>query len=327
LGGIQDANDISIVSVGESAVGGIMFDDKTVIEMVSDLITDNAEDKEWSSGEQSGSHDKRIEENEPGVEPQGHAKPAQCPIGTTFVYKPIWDVRRKVLSTYHCVPKWTDSSETPVFGYDIISGINPEEAYPDLDLLTLEAVRQALNDLHGRERRVLMVSPVHYRTLVRNDSFEKFRIYCQSMTESLTRDLIFELVGVPDVISDRRVIELVSALKGIGRSVVVPASLNRTRFEELSIRGFDTVSTDIGEFAGNESEAMQVMDAFLTGSSQAGMRTVAHGLETLTLATYAVAAGFDFVEGRAVHDIVENPEHVFRFQTQDLFAKIMGAAG
>ena len=169
-----------------------------------------------------------------------------------------------------------------------------------------------------------MVSPVHYRTLQRITDFTKLKVFCQSMDDNLRRDLIFELVGMPDVTSERSVLDLVSALKSMGRSVMVPARLNRTRFEELRISGFDTVATDIGEVDGSEAEIMQMMDTFSAGASQAKLRTVAHGLETLSLATLAVAAGFDFVEGRAVHDVVENPEHVFRFQSEDLFAKLMG---
>ena len=309
-----------------------MFDEKTVVEMVSGMVTDKAdgswpppEDMDDGAGGPSSSPGEQAEDVESGVEAQEFAEPAPSPFKTEFVYKPIWDVRRKVLSTYRCVPTRTEISGIPIYGYDVIPGDNPEEVYPDLDLLTLEVVTKALEDLHDRERRVLMVSPIHYRTLVRNDSFTKLRIFCQSMTEEQRRDLIFELVGIPDVASERRVLELVSALNSIGRSVVVPASLNRTRFEELSIRGFDTVGTDVGEFASNESKTMKMMDAFVTGASEAGLRTVAQGLDTLTLATAAVAAGFDYVEGRAVHDMVENPEHVFRFQTQDLFAKMMGA--
>lgn len=334
LGGIQDAKDISTVSVSESADGGVMFVEKTVIETVSDMIADKAnesrespEHTESGSGEQFWSHDARVKHGEAGATPREAAEPAWIPDKTTFVYKPVWDVRRKVLSTYRCAPKCTGPSGTPVYGYDIISGANPEEAYPDLDMLTLETAARTLKDLHGRKRRVIVVCPIHYRTLVRNDSFPKFKIFCQSMTDEQRRDIIFELLGVSDVTSAPGVIDLVSALKSMGRSVVLPVRLNRTRFEELSARGFDTVGTDVSAFARNEAKTMELMNTFLTGASEAGLRTVARGLDTLTLAIAAVAAGFDHVEGLAVHDIVENPEHVFRFQTQDLFAKMMGHGG
>jgi len=215
-----------------------------------------------------------------------------------------------------------NSQTTPV--YDVLKGSDGEAAFVELDLMTLQTVAKVLGDLHSRDRRVLMVSPVHFRTLQRIDDFTKLKVLCQLMPDNIKRDIIFELVGMPDVASERSVMELVSGLKNMGRSVIVPTRLNRTHFEELHSRGFDTVSTDIGEVEGSETEIMQMMDAFSQGAAQVNLRTVANGLNTLSLATLAVASGFDYVEGSAVHDMVENPEHVLRYQSEDLFAKLMG---
>lgn len=331
LGGIQEADDVSIVSVNETPEGDILLEEKTLLDVVTTQASEQVDKLQNDVSERDATgpkwkdaaHTKRKQENPP-------ARPSQSPEfkpsleDIQFVYKPLWDVRRKVLSTYWCQPVAKNALGNPVFGYDIYAECGANNDYPELDLLTLKAASQTLEDLHGRGRRVLLATPVHSQTLLSMKEFTKFRQFCQSMDDDLLRDLIFELQGVTDVSAHRNVLELVSALKSLGRAVVLPVNLNRTHFEELRSRGFDTVAADVSAFEGDEVQLMKLMDTFVAGASHAGLRTVAHSIQTINLATLAVAAGFDYVEGEAVHETVDHPEHVFRYKSDDLFAKLMG---
>lgn len=332
MGGIQDAQEVVTVSVSETVDGGVLIAEKSVIDVVDDLVANETAIASNTSTIPDNGHNELAwtEDREPAVSRENLAQMhennnhRQLRSDIRFTYKPMWDVSRKVLSTYRCVAVLNDSYGKTASVYDVLSGADSEDTFTGLDLMTLQTVIKVLEDLHSRGRRILMVSPVHYRTLQRINDFTRLKVFCQSMSDVIRRDIIFELVGIPDLISQRSEMELVSGLKNMGRSVIVPARLNRTHFEELHSRGLDTVATDIGDFEGNETEIMQMMDAFSLGAAQVNLKTVAYGLNTLSLATMAVAAGFDYVGGSAIHDIVDNPEHVFRFQSEDLFAKLMG---
>ena len=116
-----------------------------------------------------------------------------------FVYEPVWDVRRKVLSTYRCRPTRTKASGAPVFGYDVIPDHADTDRHAELDLGTLAHVKHELAQLHDADRRVLMVCPIHFRTLIDNADFVDFRMSCQAMTDEQRRDLVFEVQGLQDV--------------------------------------------------------------------------------------------------------------------------------
>ncbi len=65
------------------------------------------------------------------------------------------------------------------------------------------------------------------------------------------------------------------------------------------------------------------MERFVGRASKAGLRTSVYGLNTLSLTTAAISSGFDYIEGDAVHSEVDQPDHVYRFQSEDLFAHLL----
>jgi EAL domain-containing protein (putative c-di-GMP-specific phosphodiesterase class I) len=251
--------------------------------------------------------------------------PARLPEDLSFVYRPFWDVRRKALSTYVCTPARHMPGRGRVLGYHVLEGEDLEALVPELDMLALETVKVRLADLIRESRKLLMACPVHVATFGQGRTATQYRTACMEIPEEHRRLLVFELWGLTPVIPRSRVVEVVLTLKAAARSVIADVPLTFKPFERFHNAGLHAVGTSVDIAAARRSEAtiMGLMEKFVAGAGRAGLRTYAAGLNTLSLATAAVATGFDYVGGDAIHELIDSPEHVLRFDPEDLFSRLL----
>jgi len=109
MGGIQDAQDIVTVTVSKTSDDGVLIEEKSVTDVVNNLVIDEASEAsnvsripETGQNEIPGHKSKfPIESRENLTQTHDKINNRLSLADIQFIYKPIWDVRRKVLSTYH----------------------------------------------------------------------------------------------------------------------------------------------------------------------------------------------------------------------------------
>lgn len=237
-----------------------------------------------------------------------------------FTYRPMWDVNRNVLSTYLCVPQLDRGPAlTPWSSYEIAGGTEDPGAIEEIDLACLDRVQADLEALDRRNRSLLIGCPVHYETLRASRRRLRYLERCGRLKESLRAFLIFEVCGMPEDVPQLRIMELIAPLTPHSRARTVRVPIHRTKFEPFQGAQIHAIGVDLSETGRGESEIFTLYNRFVDVAGRAGLRTFVHGLRSLSLASAAVCAGFDYVDGDAVTSPIDTPDSVYRFKTIDLF--------
>lgn len=240
--------------------------------------------------------------------------------GLGFSYRPMWDVKRNALSTYICIPHIDRGPALmPWSGYEIAGGTEDPRPIEEIDLACLDRVQADLEALEQRNRKLLIGCPVHYETLRSSRRRLHYLERCGRLKETLRAFLILEVCGIPEDVPQLRVMELVAPLSPYSRARTVRVPIGRTKFESFQDVQVHALGVDLSETGRSESEIFMLYNRFVDAAGRAKLRTFVHGLRSLSLASAAVCAGFDYVDGDAVRSATDAPESVYRFRSVDLF--------
>lgn len=257
--------------------------------------------------------------------PDGEADRLRILEGLGFIYRPMWDVRRNALSTYLCVPTVDRGPvHTPRIGYEIAGGSESPLLIESLDLACLDRVRFDLENIVRQGRKLLIGCPVHYETLRASRRRLRYLERCGRLKPALRQFLIFEVCGIPEDVPQIRMLELVAPLNPYSRARTVRVPINRSNFDAFQGVNAHAVGIDLSETRRDESEIFHLYNKFVDAAGRVKLRTFVHGLRSLSLASAAVCAGFDYVDGDAVQSATAVPDNVYRFRSVDLFRALRG---
>jgi hypothetical protein len=69
----------------------------------------------------------------------------------------------------------------------------------------------------------------------------------------------------------------------------------------------------------NEHSVLQGMDRFVEGAERQKLQTCIYGIQSVSLTTAALAAGFVYIGGEAVSSLGDAPRGLFKFETADVY--------
>lgn len=236
--------------------------------------------------------------------------------GVQLVYRPMWDVRRKVVSTFVYVPAVPRGSGQFAIGRAAIPSIEEPEVLRRLDVMTITAALADLARVAEHGRKLLLDVPVHFESIATTSRRAEYMKYCRVVPPDLQQFLIFELLGVPAGVPQSRLIELTMTLKRYSRSVLLRLPLVDPLFRSAGETGVNVVGASLVGLRLRERQIMRAFDRFCEGAQKAGLQTYVHGLRTLSLTTAAVSAGFDYIDGDIVTSVVDEPGEIYRFDAR-----------
>jgi hypothetical protein len=232
-------------------------------------------------------------------------------------FRPLWDVKRKILSAYVCV----------LPGAENLLSAEPDtrrRAYRQaaLDFLAIGRVTHELRRLNSINRRLLMHCPVHINTLCDAGTWATYRILCERLSHTpMRRELVFELSGIDSDTAREHIALSASRLVAHCRAIVgrtMPGDIGLEKFEGTPLA---FLSMSAGTHAG-EKRSMKLMDEYVECAQKLGFGAIATGLDSLSLAVAAVGSGFDMIGGDAIHPPIQRPEFVYRFEARNLLGKL-----
>ncbi|HEY8190677.1 MAG TPA: hypothetical protein VIF12_08320 [Micavibrio sp.] len=235
-----------------------------------------------------------------------------------FLYRPYWDVKRNVLSTYSCIP--TDGVS---FGYALLGEAPDPGLIPALDYLVIGRVTYELKALYEKNSRLLITCPVHINTLSDVKAWGTYRLLCERLSKSsLKRDLVFEICGIGDKVDIAKLTYCASKIKPYCRNLVIRTPLSVMNFKNFDSGIFDALCADVESFQGSEKRQMKLMDDYVESARKSQLHVYAHGLNRLSQVTASIGSGFTKIAGDAVHKPIDKPEFVFRFEAQNLLSML-----
>ena len=243
-----------------------------------------------------------------------------------FSYLPMWQISKKVINSYLCQLALKDNEEIhPIevlFDEDI-----DEVVIASLDRLVLREALKSISVLLKSNRRNNIVVPVHFATLASSRARRGYLGVLTLVRPEHRPYLIWELSYPHIGISNTPILQAVSLLRPYGRRILLRVCLDYRYFNDLGMAGVYAAGADIPATGMAEATVIHKMEAFKARAEQAGIKAYLHGANSLSLATAAVCAGFDHIDGDAVARSIDGPEGIQSYCIENPYAAIIKAKG
>jgi hypothetical protein len=228
--------------------------------------------------------------------------------GAALTFYPAWHPTNRMLAFNRCV------FDLSACGLDIA----PFRALADteqldrvltqLDLLRLtrsiEALHKALTN--GRTATYLLV-PVTYRTVADPRSLKEYTRLLGLMPAPYRKFVVVELSGVPISATPPRLAATARTFRRFVNGVAVELPPNSTFAQQIIALDPWAVAVDLQNPTTRQTYST-MLKTVLPAARAAGVSTLAHGANSIALATACAEAGFTYVDGPAIHPATREPK-------------------
>jgi hypothetical protein len=235
----------------------------------------------------------------------------------TYVYRPVWDVANKLLSTYYCVPMRLFPGFGRRYGYAVLDDRSDSYAVARLDLETFKAGLCMLDELQRNRFQIFMAVSVQFETVATLKYREVYIEIAQRLPERMRKYLVIELVNLPDGVPQSRLSELVNSLKPFCSAVLANTALRGKTPANFIDTGLHAIGTDLRREPMPEAEAIARINQFVIEANRHRLWTFLHGVQTTSMVMAAVAAGVRYVAGDRVGPLAEVPMHIHKYKWED----------
>jgi hypothetical protein len=239
-----------------------------------------------------------------------------------FIYRPMWQIKNKVISSYLCIP-----ARVAADGAVLIGGAAMPMPYASLENAALDilALKRAVDDLKALftlGRRLVFVLPVHFVTLNEPRTNRAFLEVCNGVSQDIRKLLVFELLGIPADMPHIPMVRAFSVIRPFCRAILVRRRLDDEVPLKLKEMGVYGIGADIGNYRASEAQIMREMDGFNERVRSFGFSTHLHGVNSRSLISAAVGAGFALIAGDPVMTAIDVPEAASPFDVASLYSGV-----
>ncbi len=253
--------------------------------------------------------------------------PKTLPPNVQTVYRPVWHVRRQLLTSYSCLPAVRHPTLPMVVGDALL----PESARPEAtSALDLPLLRRAVGDLTGalkQRRRMIVMPPLHAQTLFRPRFRDEFMAVCRNCPALTRRHLVFELVVPPEEMPGFQATDVVAQLRHWCRAVIVRLPLETDTLYIWKELGVHAVGIDLTDRAGDERQVLKALDRFAALAENTGLQSYVQGLPSFSTTTAAVCAGFSYIAGQTLPAEADTLSGIEPFTPKMMFESLFSDGG
>ncbi len=250
---------------------------------------------------------------------------AKQDITLAYSYQPLWEVKRNAITTYLCETKDAATQRTLFNAYNSAHDVDAlHHLSVDIDILK-HAIKE-LESMRAQNRKVLITCPVQYNTLHQFDSYETYKQEMEKIPQELRQYLIFHVVDTDENLPIKDTYWFAKPLRQYCRHVFAEAPLRRDiNFKFLHNTGIDVAGIRLrNDIAMEEQEIIKLINNFSTRAKSFNIPLVfVLGVRSLSVATSAVCAGFDFIGGPAICGKVDQPDAIQQYNHGNLLNQII----
>jgi len=236
-----------------------------------------------------------------------------------FSYRPVWDSQKKVILTYICqpVPKHlTVEGAAKRFGLCFVE--DAEEACL-FDLLVFAEVARRIDALRKDGLRVIVACPIHYSTLSRPKSWQRYLLALNAAGAERSRDIAFLLTGVDEGIPNVRLAQEIPKLSTRSRFVFAHFKYRSGLGARFSQTGIHAIGSELASSMLDGRSVLAAIDTLALDASNAGIECFVLGVFNKSSAVGAISSGVRYLEGPAISAEVNQPRHAFVRELEDLY--------
>ena len=228
--------------------------------------------------------------------------------GAQIAFAPAWHAVRQVAAFNKCLLDMGVSG--PALAHFSLLGDKQQldRALVELDLLLLTRSIEALHKAISVKRTgMYFLVPVTFRTVSVAANLAKFTRLLAMAPENYRKFLVIEISAVPASVSPRRIAELTKMIRPFANGVSLELALECRHLQQIVEQRPWAVAINLQNAAVSIETALQLKST-VAAAKLAGVSTLAHGANSLTLAKLCIEAGFTYIDGTAVHPIVREPK-------------------
>jgi hypothetical protein len=185
-----------------------------------------------------------------------------------------------------------------------------QEALANLDCSLLGKAIDGLHEAISSIKTATILVPVHFHTLLGAGGLELVSLGASIPTGS-RKFVLLDVIGIPASASAAELLQAARTAREVTSGVIAQLHPGDGRFRKGLVDLLWGASLSLGETPEDSIESE--LHSFVSYCSEVGLRSYAFSANTLGKATAAARAGFDYVSGSAVHDIVSAPRSHARF--------------
>jgi hypothetical protein len=299
LFGVVETQNIQVRTAVTEINGTMRLEKTTLADLLAAVTVEYSSDEELSAGPTVTTP----------VLPKAHS-----PEKASILYRPVWDVKNEVLSTYFSRRSATHLDAAPNADGGPITGL--EFAWLDADELRLGI--ELLTELYENKFRFRLSFPVNFETLAQTVPRRTYLDACRSIPQHVRKLVAFELVDLPSGVPYGRLAALTGMLAPFCGQIFATCRWHQVDFSQYARAGIRLINAVIPRGA-DEKTVFSDLDRFARSTENAGLQSSVEGIGTASLALAAKAAGIGFISGDRIGRIVEVPEHMLRFTWMELY--------
>lgn len=223
------------------------------------------------------------------------------------LFAPIWEPARELVDVNRCVLDLTLGCTTLSQFQAIADPDQMVETLADLDCLALTRSLEALHRCGRAGGGATILVPVGYQTVARHVSRREYLKLLESIPEVYRPFVRLEITTLPATIDPDQLNTTLLVVSSVWPSLVLQVNGNAEILEGLDPQPLWALSWSVTASTLHDVNLRSKSDGFWKFAKAHGLRTMAHGANTIGLALAAVEAGFDFVGGTAIHLSQDTP--------------------
>jgi len=232
-------------------------------------------------------------------------------------YSPVWDTSQMTILRYRAT---AFGAPTGVRG----DRANEAELF-QLDMALMRAVGDDLRQLAERGRRLPVTLPIQHSSLGSGSQRAQLRLALGAIPPDLRKLLTVQICWPEDQFWTYSCKAFLEASRPLGVGWAALIDLEDPRAIPHAGEWLRVVGTVVRGEAQSDAEALRLMTAFAARARVLGMPCAAYDLGSRAMVLGAVAAGFRYVAGPAIHSDVPVLPHAVRFEPLDLYADLRQA--
>jgi hypothetical protein len=225
------------------------------------------------------------------------------------LFQPIWHVRRSRSSMNRCLLDPISGSTTIAHLETLSSSHEATEAIARIDCLLLTKSLEGLHDaLSHHAGRAEVLVPVHFSTLYDASSDSNYLDLLEMLPAQYRSHVALEIHGVPASAEVLEVLDILDRLQPFAAKVILQMSPLDPRLGAMMDSVLWGLSVDLSRWRDNLAMLPTWLPSFVRAATEKGLKSVAHGADSLGLAEAARGGGFNFISGSAIHLTSDTPK-------------------
>lgn len=225
-----------------------------------------------------------------------------------ILFAPVWHTSKHMVILNRCLLDMTSGCTTLGQFQALADPLQLSQTLAELDFSLLTKSLEALHHMLRAGRGSAVLVPVTFRTIDDVGSLQEYVRLLSLIPDSYRKFVIIEINGIPTTAYAQRVGELITILAPFTKGLALEVGLDEPRTAALLAQNPWALSVNLLGASSTDPQIASRLRKFTSLVTSTPTQTFAHGANSIGLALAALEAGFNYLDGPAIHPTTREPK-------------------